>query len=475
MSHLVPMKLKPAQIHYARNRTHRDIVVKARQVYFSTGALALNMHSAFTNPYTKVTLIAHKGDSAAILLQTAHRFYNNLPKEMQPEKDWSSASWMKFPILDSFIHIDSAESKEIGRSETGNYAHLSEVAFYPSGRAKELYAGLDGSIPKGGFILLESTPRGRGGFFYDMYHAAKEGRNGYKPFFYPWWYEPDYFLPLEEPITLTEEEKNLVDTFKLTKEQINWRRYKISLLNELFFQEYPENDIDCWIMSDVAVFDGVAIREALRRIQEPVLIENNLLIWKRPIGGLRYIIGVDVGAGLPQSDPSVAVVLNSRTCEHVATLRGRIPTDLFAEQIMRLGRQYNDALLAVERNNHGHTVLQTILQSSYPNIYRHRDYHESLTPVLDQPGWVTSGLTRPIMIDTFGTALKSGDFITYSKNLLNEASSFIYVSQTGKQDKPQAAPGQTDDELMAAMIALAVRQSAPIRPVKRYEPVDYVR
>ncbi len=470
VSELVPMILTRVQDHYIQNRTHRDICVKPRQIKFSTAVLGGNSHKVFTIPHTKMVVVAHRSDSAKFLLQTVHRFYNNLPSEMKPESDWRSSEWIRFPKLDCFIHIDSAESKTIGRSENINLAHLSECAQYSEETVTEIWNGISQSVPLGGYITLESTPKGRGGFHYRMYEAAKRGENGFKAFFYPWWWESEYSLPAENP-ELTEEEKPLVEKFNLSLGQIAWRRLKIIELGDFFFQEYPENDVDCWLSSDISVFNGAWIRQAMKFVKYPIRTEGNLQIWKLRNIGSRYIIGADVGAGMPKSDFSVAAVLDAVKNEHVATYRARIPPHEFAFELIRLGKRYGDAQIAVERNNHGHTTVQTLIHEHYPSVYRYHDYNKVIDdPSNLQPGWLTSGKTKPVMIDNLNQGVGDGTFTSWSENLFNEMSSMIYKGQ-----KESGAPaGEYDDEAMAVMIALTVRSNQPIVPIKRYPVMSYM-
>ena len=211
----------------------------------------------------------------------------------------------------------------------------------------------------------------------------------------------------------------------------------------------------------------MAIRQHLLQCKEGRK-ETSLEVWKDVQGGKSYVIGVDAAAGLPQGDFSVAVVLDAKTCAHCATLRGRIPPDLFAEQVERLGRRYNIALIAVEREASGNTVLKVLRDKSYPNIYFYRDFTKRMGTEIPQPGWLTSSKTRPMMIDYFNSILRSNSLESYSKNLFQEASSFIYIGVVAK-----AAAGQYDDELMAMLIALIVRETSPTVGVSRHAAQQY--
>ena len=468
-SDLVPMVLWPAQKHYIQNRTHRDVCVKNRQQGFSTGVMADTSYRLFTQPFQRVAIITHDQETSEFLFQTVQRFYRNLPSEMRPETDWKSGSRMRFPKLDSYIYIDSAKSDSLGIGHTLNVAHLSEVAKWPPRKAEDLFADISQTVPEGGYITLETTPKGRVGLAYRLYDAAKRGDINYKPFFYPWWWDITCIRSVDRKLEITKEEQQLVSNYNLTNEQVAFRREKIAELGDLFYQEYPENDIDCWLTSDISVFDGLAIRRYLQQTQ-PGRQDGNLILWKDVIGGEKYVIGVDPAGGYEKGDYSVASVLNVKRNEYVARIRGRIPPDLFAQELIRLGHRYNEAQIGVERLMHGHTVLRILMENNYPDIYHQQDYDALIGSITRQPGWNTSGKTKPIMIDTMATALRAGDIIIWSENFLLEASGYMWEGQ-----KTKKSPGGFDDELDALMIALQLREQAPIIEPQKYGVRSYAR
>ncbi len=486
ISKLVPMKLWPSQRHYIQNRTQRDIILKNRQTGMSTGIMAANDHLLFTVPYQRQILITHDDDTSEFLFLTTERFYNNLPPEIKPRCDWKSGRRIRFPSefsdgtkgMDSYISVDSAKSDSLGIGRTLNVAHLSEMAKWPPRKEMQLYADISQTVSRNGYITIESTPKGRGNLFYQLYQAAKAGENNYKAFFYPWWWDVTCVAPITEPLTYTKDEQQLINyaasqeiPFYLTPEQIQFRREKIAELRigDLFFQEYPENDTDCWLSSDMSVFDGVALRRYLQQVR-PGRTEGHLTIWKDVIGGEKYVIGCDPAGGTEKGDWSVASVLNRKKNEYVARLRGKIPPDLFAQELLRLGERYNMAELGVEKEMHGHTVLHILMESNYPEIYYHEDYDTYTGEASTQPGWRTTGKTKPIMIDTMATALRANDIELWSENFCQEASGFVWDGQ-----KTRCQPGEHDDELDALMIALQLREQAPISNYERSAPVSYVR
>ena len=55
----------------------------------------------------------------------------------------------------------------------------------------------------------------------------------------------------------------------------------------------------------------------------------------------------------------------------------------------QLGHEYNNAMIAVERNNHGFAVIVALEQNGYCNLYRQGG----------QTGWLTTTASRPRMIE----------------------------------------------------------------------------
>ena len=468
MSHLIPMELWPSQRYYIENRGNRNICLKNRQVGFSSGVMADNSTRLFTSKYQRQTIVANDDETAIWLFQTIQRFHRNLPADIRPKTDWKSGQRMRFPNLDSFIYVDSAQSDTLGIGHTLNCAHLSEVGRWPPKKADQLFADITQTVPKGGIITLESTPNGRAGLFYRLYQAAKNGDIDYKCIFLPWWWDVTCLRDAPRKLDYTLEEEQLIRHFKLTPEQIAFRREKIAEIGDLFYQEYPENDTDCWLSMEQGCFDGIAIRRYLKDCHEGNQ-DSFLTTWKGPMGGEKYVIGVDVAAGKERGDFSVASVLSVKRNEYVARVRGRIDPDIFSREVIRLGARYNDAEIGVERAGHGHTVLKILLENEYPNLYIYRDYDSLRYGSEPGAGWVTSAKSKPIMVDTLAIALRANDLGLWSENLMNECSGMYWDGA-----KVKTAAGGYDDEADAVMIALQLRENAPIVSEGSGRPMSYV-
>jgi hypothetical protein len=128
-----------------------------------------------------------------------------------------------------------------------------------------------------------------------------------------------------------------------------------------------------------------------------------------------------------------------------AELSGHYPPREFAVKLVELGKEYNTALMAVERNNHGYGVLAWLQTFAYPRVFQQND----------QDGWWTSAVSRPPMIENLASALIDEPGLFRGERLLNECRTFVrdVDGNTG------AAPGTHDDCVMAMAIAWAVRKA----------------
>src|ERR1700676_3485624 len=127
-----------------------------------------------------------------------------------------------------------------------------------------------------------------------------------------------------------------------------------------------------------------------------------------------------------------------------AELRGDFPPFELARRVIALGHEYGNALVAVERNNHGYGVLAHLKDLQYENIFQQGG----------QEGWLTSVVTRPAMIENLAAVLIEKPELFHSPRLLGELRTFVRHAD----GHGAAADGAHDDCVMAMAIALAVRR-----------------
>jgi len=457
------LKLNRAQQEYSRRCSKRNIVLKARQVGITTYIAARYFLQTITRPGTLTVEVAHSDESAQAIFNIVHRFWENLPNQRVHRgaliKSRSNIRQIVFPRLDSEYRVETADDNA-GRGMTIHNLHCSEVSRWPR-NGRETLASLQAAVVPDGEIVLESTPNGASGIFYEEWQKAEE--TGFTQHFFPWWYEPSYKEDAKKrPVhPLTDEERDLVARHGLSEGQIAWRRKRWQDMRGLGPQEYAEDAVSCFLASGECVFDVAAIEQAAAHAGQPTESQENgrTLIWFPPNRGgqWQYIIGVDAAGGGSEGDYACAQVIERTMGLQCAEVHGHYPPFELARRIVALGRMYENALIAVERNNHGFGVLAHLKHMGYENIYQQGG----------QEGWLTSVVTRPAMIENLAAVLMAQPELFHSPRLLGELKTFVRHAD----GHGAAAEGAHDDCVMAIAIALGVRREDAGR-VARKRPLE---
>jgi hypothetical protein len=319
-----------------------------------------------------------------------------------------------------------------GRGMTIHHLHCSEVSRWPRGGLETL-ASLRAAVVPEGEIVLESTANGAAGIFYDEWQKAEE--TGYTKHFFPWWYDDAYQMGTEKLNSLTEEEQQLIIRQGLSDEQIAWRRSRWQSLRELAAQEYAEDPISCFLASGECVFDLEAIERAAAAAMVGQSSDN----------GRHYIVGVDAAGGGSEGDYACAQVIDRELGMQCAELHGHFPPMELARKVAALGRKYEYALLAVERNNHGYGVLAHLKDMGYERLFQQGG----------QDGWLTSMVTRPSMIENLAAIVVTQPELFHSPRLLGELRTFVRHAD----GNTAGATGAHDDCVMAMAIAFGARRA----------------
>lgn len=474
---VIPLHLNWAQREYWQHRTSRDLILKARQMGFTTLICALYFADCLLRPNTTSVIVAHDLESAQRIFRIVGLFWERLPpreRRRVGEPRFSNRREFLWPKANSHFYVGTAGNISFGRGMTIANLHCSEYAFWP--RPEESLAALLQAVPQAGRVIVESTANGIANHLHTMWQEAAGQRSDFSGHFYVWWEDPSYRLAGPELGELSAEEKELKRRWRLDDNQLRWRRAKQRELRELFRQEYPEDDTSCFLASTRACFDLAALQRMAARIAAEPKPESiaalpakdgralpvapaRLLVWRRPQEGRQYAIGADVGEGLAGGDASCAIVIERRSGEQVAELHGRLSPDRFAHLLDALGRWYRRAELAVERNNHGHSTLNTLRNVlHYPRLYHHVRYDHRVGNQVTL-GWPTDSQTKPILVDDLAAVIAEGAVVLHSADVVDECMSFV-TTDSGSQE---AQAGAHDDRVMALGIAWQVRK----RPVSR--------
>ena len=441
-----PMKVNVVQRLFELQRGNSNIVLKARQMGLTTWVAARFFLKTITKPGTLTLQVAHTQEAAEEIFKIVHRFLGGLPETLKRGPLRTSrlnVRQIAFPEVDSQYLVVSAGDRNAGRGLTVQNLHCSELARWP-GDAAETLAGLRAALAPEGELILESTPNGVGGCFYEEWQKAHE--TGMVRHFFPWWRESRYRAETVDPGSLTEEEHELIAQHGLDLEQIGFRRKIRADFRGLARQEYAEDEETCFRVSGDSVFELGAVESRLAAASSATETRRNgeLEIWLPPVKGKQYLIAVDPAGGGSEGDYSAAQVLEMETGLQCAEFAGHVGGLELARLVTELASEYNNAWLVIERNNHGSGILALAeVACQYPRIYRQKG----------QPGWATTSMSRPAAIGQLHAALVEKPECFMSRRLLGECRSFVRMS-----DGTMAARAGTHDDLILAMaIGLAAR------------------
>lgn len=402
---LIPFVLNEAQkdLFNTVNTHNRVIILKSRQIGFSTAMVGYFYHDTIMTPGTTTAIIGYNSDLTAELLDKVKTFLHSTPAHLRPTVEYNSKYEMSFPKMNSKILV-LPSTVNVGRGYTLSNVLATELSSWEN--AEEKMMTLEASVPIEGKLVIESSPKGEG----NHYHMMWVNDNDYIKKKYGWWWG-------------------------YSRSEINIIRRRMNN-PQLFAQEYGLS----FLASGRSVFDKrmiIKMRSNVRRLGEKIILEDGtthivnevkkLRIYKPPVTGGVYVISGDVSEGVEGGDYSFATVWNRRTGEEVAMFRGLVPPDVFGEMLDEWGRKYNNALMIVEVNNHGLTTLTILKQLLYPSLYFRLSKLEGTSlSSSDKLGWRTTRVTRPLMIDEFAQACREGELIIHSKEILDEMSVFVY-------------------------------------------------
>ena len=487
---VVPFRLNDAQRKlYAVAKRQQDagkpvrlIILKARQLGFSTLTEGLIFHACATRRNVNALIVAHREDATANLFRMSKLFYDELPAPVKPMLRASNAQELVFenpsklrserearPGLRSRIRCATAGGRGIGRSDTLQCVHLSEYAFWPDGadgKASTL-AGILQAVPSlpGTMVVIESTANGFEDFK-ERWDAAVAGENDFEPVFFAWFENPDYSMPVVPGTEWTPEERDLKAAYRLTDEQLQWRRWCIANncggSMDMFRQEYPASPGEAFLHSGTGVFDNEQIVLRLERLPSPAgrgeftdgeWTESEtgaITLYELPEEGVPYVLGGDTaGEG---SDYFTAIVIDNVSGRIVAKLRQKYSEPEYVRQIYALGRFYNDALVAIETNFSTYPVMK-LQEMEYPNQYS-REREDTYTRQMKKSyGFRTDRQSRPRAIANLVEVFSSHPEWFTDRELLEEMLTFCY----NEDHRPEALAGKHDDLVMGAAITYAVR------------------
>jgi len=494
---VVPFALRDIQKRYlaekdaalSRRKRPRFLLLKYRRGGFTTLEQGLSYWLASRHRNVNVITLAQNGKTTDRIFRIALLMHER--DVGAPERKGVNAFRLEFPGLNSIFYLGTAGSHSVARGDTLSRVHWSEVAFSCEGgdqisKQRDLLAGLTEAASHGE-VVLETTPNGSE-LFRELYEEAKRGQNDWTPIFFPWFADSGNRLALDGgeaerslQLSYSDEEKELVARHGLDAEQICWRRLKQREHKNLFYQEFPEDDQTCWLLAGICYFDAKLVMTIRDECRAPAMVDGNgaglvpansrhlpgghEVEWEPPQPDVDYVMGVDTSEGLPGCDPNGLGVMRKDTGAQVFALHGFFSPRALADHVVRVARHYNDALVGVERENHGHAVLQRVIDLGYDSPHHCGGslyYLSTANPsgVDDRPagraGWSTNARTRDSMLSELRDWLEAPgvEGCCFDRLFLNECLTFRQQSD----GRFAADGGCHDDAVMKWAIANQMRR-----------------
>jgi len=411
-----------------------NIVLKARQIGFSTLAAAYAFWLVFFWSDRFIVMLSRTEREAAKLLQKSKYGYRWLPQWMKERGPSQITDHQLKMVFDNESAVESLpSSNDPARGESVYLVIVDEMAFLPN--SEEAWASIEPIADVGGRIITLSTANGSGNFFHQMWVGSQTGTNLFKGLFFPWsagdrdeaWYEV---------------KQRTTPLWQLHQEYPR-------LPEEAFIKSgNPVFDVDVLAMiqpAEPAVGDFIYDNDEWHGLKEAS--EGPFRMWEEPVEDGVYVVGADVAEGLSYGDFSSAHVIDANSGLVVAHWHGHIAPDLFGALLAELGSFYNNALLGVENNNHGLTTLKAIQRYGYKNIYKQRRLAQARAKPTDILGWRTSATSKPLMIDELAAAIREESLEILCSMTIGELRTYV------RKDNGRMTGSPHDDRVISLAIA----------------------
>ncbi|KZZ85640.1 terminase large subunit domain-containing protein [Bacillus sp. SJS] len=493
----VPFILNPEQEQFTKEMTKYNIILKGRQIGFTTWSLAYMLYSAITKPDTSYMIMTQHNKVTQSLLRRIKKMYNSLPHDkyptLFPKLEISNRDEI-YMVNGSRIVVATAGGEDSISGNTFELIHFSEMAKYPNEAQEEIIATAIPALAKNPYskIIIESTALGFN-TYQEMFKKAYRGRESvWKAHFYSWlaeayskqfkhsfdeaeeWFKVHNKGRRMSKNDLEHDEKILYEEYKANFRQLMFRRYYIETNSlEKFQREFPTTPDEAFAESNNAVFDTKKIIERLQFAIQPMetkeiyndlpdklkpLINKNLFIYHLPKRSLRHYGGVDVASGTGgDNDNSTMSIFNSEGQQMASLYANDIPVYRFAELVNELGRFFNYAYICVERNSYGLPLLEKLRKEyGYMNLLKQKIFDQKGKKKL-QLGFMTTTATKPILINDLKENFELGLINIECIQTLEEMK--IYQENQGKLGNKKGKNLHDDLVISVAMSCQAMKQA----------------
>ncbi len=474
---LIPYRLNATQQYLeeeiTKRRASRVVITKYRQGGVSEYWLKRFVEGMLLDFPKHTAIVSHEAEATQRLLDRVRTTYNNLPSWFKPAIHHNSANEMSWPEIGSSIYVGTAGQRSFGRGDTFHYILMSEYAHWEASQAAKIRLGLQESCPATGIIVAECSPNGEGNEHHQLYLAAKAGDSPYKAIFLPWMLnKAEYSYDAQHPLTLerdrgelelTTAEVLLSRNWNLTEDNIRWRRSKVTEIGrkpgvphlkaeDYFKQEYPEDDVSCFLSLNLSVFNSEVVLNMLGGVKPPIRVdEMGTEWWGYPLPGRTFIVACDPTGGWGEDEGVILGldVTDYPQIHHLCTWHGRVRDDQMGVYCTEIAKRLSKAKLIIEANDVGQSVLNTVIRTlHYSNVYYQADPLTNYPQ--GRPGFVTTGPSKRMLVTEGLRVIDGGYLHTADENLIKQLQYF----RRADDGTFSGAPGVHDDYAMAVLLGI---------------------
>lgn len=428
---------------YENNRF--NIISKFRQGGLTTVTLLWGLWKCMFQMDQQVMLISKTDREATDTGLIIDRACENLPSWLKPKKEGKWNDHLKmFSDTGSAIKFYSPEA---ARGKAVTFLIIDEAAFIDD--MEKHWKAIWPVLSTGGSCTLISTVNGLGNWYEQTYRDSKEGKNKFHVIDLDYWEHPDYNNEewVAEQKAQLGEKGFLQEVLRefLGSGETYFPSKIITELTEQTVSNYPSKKL----------FPKWANITGRMSQLEGEFSKGAMWIWKEPIEGHEYIIGVDCAEGQGENnDNSCFEIIDSSTLEQVAEFYSNLilPHE-FSQVINEVGTFYNNALVVIENMGAGGAVASSLQHNLYyENLY----YDTNKINASSKPGIKVGQTNRPLILECLQNKVINKSLLVNSIRIVSELQTFEYNPVT---KKAQAQKGKHDDAIMAMSIALYARES----------------
>ena len=422
---------------YHNNRF--SISMMPRQTGKSTSAAGYLLWKAMFHPDSTILIAAHKYTGSQEIMQRIRYAYELCPDHIRAGVTSYNKGNLDFENGSRIVSTTTTENT--GRGMSISLLYADEFAFVRPGIAREFWTSISPTLATGGKAIITSTPNSDEDQFALLWKGANKcedefgnptdlGINGFKAYRSYWNEHPD------------RDEK--------------WATEQRAQLGEDRFRR----EMGCeFIINDETLIAPVKLLDL--QGHEPLYKTGQVRWFQRPRAGRIYVVALDPSLGTG-GDPSAIQIFEANTTEQIGEWRhNRTPIPEQVRILADICRHINETVndpksiyFSIENNTIGEAALISIAEYGEENIQGY---------FLSEPGggggrryrkgFNTSNKPKLAACNKLKTLIESGKMKIRSASFVSELKTFV-AHGVGFAAKP----GETDDLVMAALLAVRMLQ-----------------